>query len=585
MKFQQAVFTIIITLFLISPAFNSEALAQKKGKKDKDKDTKELNDFQIKERKAAFMDGNKQKVLENYEAATENYQKAIRIDPNHDASMYELARIYQMQNRPDDAILLLEKAILINDQNSWYYLLLADLYKQSRQFDKVVEVFEKLTEKFPGRIEYRYDLALTYVIMGNYKEAINAYNEVEKIIGVSEDVSLKKRNLWNNLNKQSKALGEIEKLVDAYPESSRYLQILAESYVNMGDYDKALDTYLKVLEVDPDDPYIHISLSDLYRQKDDDEKAYEELKLGFANPELDLDSKIQILITYYSFDQLFNDEDGHAIELAEILNQTHPGDPRSLSLYGDLLYRSGQLTEALEVIEEVLLADSSNYAVWEQKLFIENELKKNEQLVETSRVVNELFPMQPLPYLFSGFSNYQLKQYDDARKALETGSKLVVGNDRLLAQFYSTLGDIYNQLEIHDKSDEYYDKALSITPNDAYILNNYSYYLSLRNTQLEKARDMALKANEKDPESSSFQDTYGWVLYKLGEYAEAEIWVKKSIDHPEKDSAIVLEHYGDILYKLNRKDEALVYWQKALANGEEASEFLEKKINDQTLYE
>lgn len=583
MKFQQSVFAVIIILFLTSPVFNGEAFAQKKGKKDQEK--KELNDFQIKERKAAFMDGNKQKILENYEAAIENYQKALRIDPDHDASMYELARIYQMQNRPDDAILLLEKAIIINDQNSWYYLLLADLYKQTRQFDKVVLVFEQLTEKFPGRIEYRYDLALTYVIMGEYKEAIDAYNEVEEIIGVTEDVSLKKRNLWSNLNKQSKALGEIEKLVEAYPESSRYLQILAESYVNMGDYDKALETYLKVLEIDPNDPYIHISLSDLYRQKGNDEKAYEELKLGFANPELDLDSKIQILITYYSFDQLFNDEEGHAIELAEILNKAHPGDPRSLSLYGDLLYRSGQLNEALEIMDEVLQVDSSNYGVWEQKLFIENELKLNKQLVETSRIVNELFPMQPLPYLFSGFSNSQLKRYDDARKALETGSKLVVGNDRLLAQFYSSLGDIYNQLEDHDKSDEYYDKALAITPNDAYILNNYSYYLSLRNTRLDKAREMAMRANEIDPESSSFQDTYGWVLYKLGEYTEAEIWVRKSLDHPEKDSAVVLEHYGDILYKLNRKDEALIYWQKALATGEEASEFLEKKIKDQTLYE
>ena len=583
MKFQQPFFAVILILFFISPVFNGDAFAQKKGKKDQDK--KDLNDLQIKERKAAFMDANKAKMLENYEAATENYQKTLRIDPNHDASMYELARIYQMQKRPDDAIILLEKAITINDQNSWYYLLLADLYKQSRQFDKVVEIFKKLTEKFPGRIEYRYDLALTYVIMGDYKEAINAYNDVEKIIGISEDVSLKKRNLWNNLNKQSKALDEIEKLVEAYPESSRYLQILAESYVNMGNYDKAHETYLKVLEVVPDDPYIHISLSDLYRQQGNDEMAYEELKLGFANPELDLDSKIQILISYYSFDQLFNDEKGHAIELAEILNQAHPGDPRSLSLYGDLLYRSGQLNEALDIIDEVLQVDSSNYAVWEQKLFIENELKKNEQLIETCRIVNELFPMQPLPYLFSGFSNNQLKHYDDARKALETGSKLVVGNDRLLAQFYSTLGDIYNQLENYEKSDEYYDKALTITPNDAYILNNYSYYLSLRNTRLEKAREMAMKANEIDPESSSFQDTYGWVLYKLGEYAEAEIWVKKSIDHPEKDSAVVLEHYGDILFKLNRKDEALIYWQKALVTGEEASEFLEKKIKDQTLYE
>ncbi|MCF8365844.1 MAG: tetratricopeptide repeat protein [Bacteroidales bacterium] len=585
MKFQQAIFVFITFLLLVSPAFNGEISAQKKVKNHKDDKTEQLSDFNIKERKAAFMEANKQKLLENYEAAAENYLKALKIDPGHDASMYELARIYLRQNRTDDGIILIEQAIAINDSNSWYYILLAEMYKQTRQYDKVVEVFEKLSNKFPENIEYRYDLALTYIITGDYKKAIDTYNNLEGVIGVTEDISLKKRNLWNNLDKPGKALNEIEKLVDAYPYNSRYLQILAESYVDMENYDKALENYLKVLEIDPDDPYIHISLSDLYRKKGEDEKACDELKLGFANPGLDLDSKIQILITYYSFDQLFNDNNGPALELAEILNKTHPGDPRSLSLYSDLLYRSGKLPEALETINEVLKVDSSNYSIWEQKMFIENELKQNEQLIETSRIVSELFPMQPLPYLFGGFASYQQKKYEDARKSLETGSKLVVGNDRLQAQFYSTLGDIYNQLEDHNKSDENYDKALKITPDDAYVLNNYSYFLSLRSTNLEKAKQMAARATEIDPDSPSFMDTYGWVLYKLGEYEEAEVWVKKSIDHPEEDSAVVLEHYGDILYKLDRKNEALEYWQKAMDTGQEASEFLEKKIKDQTLYE
>jgi tetratricopeptide (TPR) repeat protein len=544
-----------------------------------------LNDFKIKERKAAFMEGNKQKVLGNYQEAAENYQNALKIDPDHDASMYELARIYQRENRTDDAILLIEKAISINSHNKWYYVFLADLYKKNRQFEKVVEVFEKLIEKLPSTIDYRYDLALTHVIMGNYKEAIDTYNEIEQIIGVSEDLSLKKRNLWSNLNKQGKALNEIERLAEAYPYNSRYLQILAESYVKSDDYDKALETYNRVLEINPDDPYIHMSLFDLYRQMGNDAKAYEELKLGFANPELSIEDKIQILATYYSFNQLLNDMKDQAIELAEILTDAHPDDPRSMSLYADLLYRAGRLEEALEIINRVIEIDESNYGVWEQKLFIENDLAGNEQLIETSQTVIGLFPMQPLPYLFKGFAHYQAGDYEASRKSLETGSKLVVGNDRLLTQFFSTLGDIYHQLKNHDKSDEYYDKALLLSPNDAYVLNNYSYYLSLRETNLEKAKQMALRANEIDPESPSFMDTYGWVLYKLGEYEEAEIWVKKSIEHPEDDSAVVLEHYGDILYKLGRHQEALEYWQRAADKGGEASEFLPKKIKDQKLYE
>lgn len=544
-----------------------------------------LNEFETKQLKAAFIDGNKQKILENWPEAEANFKKALKIDPNHDASMYELARIYMRDGRADDAILLMENAISINQNNEWYYLLLADLYRQTRKFEKVAEAFGKLIEHFPEKIDYRYDLAGTYIIMGDYKKAIEIYDEIESKIGITEEISLKKRNLWNNLGKSKKAMDEVEALVDAYPFNTRYMQILAESYVNDEDYDKALKMYKKVVELDPEDPYIHISLSDLYRKKGEEEKAHEELKLGFANPELKLETKIQILITYYTFDQLFNEKKDQAIELARILNETHPGDPRAMSLYGDLLYRSGELDKALQIINEVLDIDESNYGVWEQKLFIENELQKNEDLIETSKQVSELFPMQPLPYLFNGFANYQLKNYEQARKSLETGSNLVVGNDRLQAQFYSTLGDIYNQLGDHNKSDEYYDKALAINPTDAYVLNNYSYYLSLRGEKLEKAKEMAKRANEIEPNSPSFMDTYGWVLYKLGEYEEAEIWVKKALDHPEEDGAVLLEHYGDVLYNLGRTDEALKYWQKAKDTGQEASEFLDKKIRDQKLYE
>jgi len=568
---------------MFASTFVFDATAQRKDKKHQQKE--ELNDFKIKERKAAFMEANKQKVLGNFAEAAELYHKSLLIDPEHDASMYELARIYQRQNRVDDAIILVENAISINKTNNWYYLLLADLYKQNRQYEKVVEVVERLTITFPDRIEYRYDLALTYVIMDDYKKAIDTYNQIENIIGISEDISLKKRNLWMNLGKPAKAVNEIEKLVEAYPYSSRYLQILAENYVGMDDYDKALTCYKKVVELAPDDPYIHIALSDLYRQSGDDEKAYRELKLGYANPELSLDTKIQILITYYSVDQIFNAKKDQALELAEILIATHPDDPRPMSLYGDLLYRIGKLDQALEVMNKVLQIDDSNYGVWEQKMFIENELRKNEQLIKTSERVSELFPMQPLPYLFNGFANYQQKHYDDARKAMETGAKLVVGNDILLAQFYSTLGDIYNQLKDHAKSDDYYDKALLITPDDAHILNNYSYYLSLRNTNLEKAKLMAAKANEITPDSPSFMDTYGWVLYQLEDYEEAALWIKKALDHPEKDSAVLLEHYGDVMFKLGRKYEAVQYWQKAFDTGEEASEFLEQKIKDQKLHE
>jgi len=114
-------------------------------------------------------------------------------------------------------------------------------------------------------------------------------------------------------------------------------------------------------------------------------------------------------------------------------------------------------------------------------------------------------------------------------------------------------------------------------------LNNYAYFLSLRNENLEKAAEMAGRAVELKPGSAN-QDTYGWVLYQMGNYDEAAIMIKKAIDNGANSSAVILEHYGDVLWKLDRKEDALDYWKKAKAAGE-GSEFLDKKVEEKKMYE
>lgn len=580
MRIQIKIQAMVMIFLIVGQGFFYESFAQKK----RDKEV-ELTEFELTKRKDMFHTAIKEKITGHETEAETMFKAVLDIDPNHDPSMYELARIYLNQERTGDAILLMEKAIQLNSHNVWYQLFLADLYKNTGAFGKVAGIFQNLVKANPENIEYQFNLALSYIIMGDYKQAIEVYNNIEQFVGINEEISLKKQTIYLNMNKPDKALQEIEILSENYPQNSRYLQILAESYLELGQNEKALKTYQKIAEIDPENPYIHISLSDFYRKNNNEKMAFEELRLGFANPELDIESKIQILLSYYTLDQFYNEKKDETVELATILVETHPGDVKAMSIYGDLLYRTGSLEKALNVFNLLLENDSSSYAVWEQKMFIENEMTLTEKLIETSKKTIELFPMQPLPYLFNGFANYQKKNYETARKSLETGSNLVVDNNLMLAQFYSTLGDICNQLKDHKKSDEYYDKALKIKPDDAFVLNNYSYYLSLRNKDLEKARDMAKRANELQPDNASFQDTYGWVLYMLGSYIEAEVWIKKALDHPERDSAVLLEHYGDVLYQLGRKDEAFEYWQKAKQEGGEASEFLDRKINDKKLYD
>jgi len=153
-----------------------------------------------------------------------------------------------------------------------------------------------------------------------------------------------------------------------------------------------------------------------------------------------------------------------------------------------------------------------------------------------------------------------------------------------LIQFYSSLGDNYHSLKEHKKSDSLYNLALVIDPGNVQVLNNYSYYLSLRNKDLERAEQMSKKCNELAPNNASYLDTYAWILYQKKEYDKAKSWLEKAYKAGGNKSPVITEHFGDIYFKLQNKDKAITMWKKAKALGE-GSKLLDKKIANETLYE
>ena len=153
----------------------------------------------------------------------------------------------------------------------------------------------------------------------------------------------------------------------------------------------------------------------------------------------------------------------------------------------------------------------------------------------------------------------------------------------MLTQIYSGLGDSYNALKRFKESDEAYNKALEINPDNSYTLNNYAYYLSLRGANLEKAEEMSKRSIQLDLNNPSSEDTYAWILFKLKRYKDARTWIEKAISHSDK-SAVQMEHYGDILFLLGEKGKAFQQWQKARTTGG-GSDKLELKINEKRYIE
>lgn len=527
---------------------------------------------------STYLDAENAFMLEDYSKALLLYQEVIKNDKDFDPAMFQLARIYLFKNQIDEAFKWADEAYKRDPKNKWYALLLIDLYKHNNKIEEAIAVYQELLIDDKTNTDYLNDLSQLYTHTQNAEAAIATYNQLEKIEGISERLSFIKRDLYLNSENIEQAILEMISLSENYQENSQYLSMIAEMYMGNGETEKAFMFYQKVLDVNPSDPYIRITLADFYQQKGEIDLAFENLRHGYANANLDLETKTQVLMGLFELKSIpENRIRTETQKLGEILAKTHPNKPGSHAIYADMLYRDSLYTEAAIEYQEVIKIDSSRYVVWEQLLFsLNNRLQTKEITTVSERAIN-LFPKEPIPYLFNAIGHFMADSIKLSIQSLEKGLP-TVQNVNLAEQFYMYLGDAYYQDEQSDKAFEAYDKCLEINPSNTFVLNNYAYYLALKKEKLDKAKTMAFTAISLDPGPTN-QDTYGWVLYQLKDYEEAFKYIDMAIDAEKNPSAEVLDHMGDVYFRLGKVKKAQRFWKKAQKEGLDTDEFKLKLAN------
>jgi len=129
-------------------------------------------------------------------------------------------------------------------------------------------------------------------------------------------------------------------------------------------------------------------------------------------------------------------------------------------------------------------------------------------------------------------------------------------------QSLSVLAMIYENRNEFLISDSLYQKALSLDAENILIMNNYAYSLSNRGIRLEESLEMSRKTVEKEPENPSYLDTLGWIYFRIGNYKDAEFYIKKAIEK-DKNNATLLDHLGDVYFMKGEKKKAMEYWKNA----------------------
>jgi len=565
----------ILKLFILTLIFSSLFCITYAQKKD--------NSAYNPEYTHTLIEANRQKILNNFEAVRSLYEKCIAINPNSATAYYELASYYIQQNELEKAIPLAQKAVQLSPKNIWYQALMGVLYKQTRQFPKAIKTYKKLLQQNNNRIDFWYELAYLYMYTGKLSNAIKTFDKIEQMFGLEESICLEREKIYTYQKKYEKANNEIFKLIKTNPNEIRYLGMLAESYISQNKMEQAKQVYDQMLSMDSLNGLVNLSLADFYRIQQDLKKSFYHLRLAYKSPDIDLDTKIKMLITltgYASKDKTLSKE---VDNLLSILSQIYPDNPKVLTLEADILLRNNNPDEAYSKLYKITLQDPSKYIIWEQMLMIEFKQSKWDSMYIHSCKSIEYFPTQTNLYYFKAIAAQQLSKLKEADEALSYAESLPIQNKDLETEIYALHGEILHALGKNQQSDQALEKVLQLDKGNKAVLNNYSYYLSLRSDSLDKAERMSLICVELEPNNPTFLDTYAWVLYKQNKLEKALEYIKKAYLLQKNDAAII-EHYGDILFKTGNVEQALEIWNEAFKLGKGSIQ-LEQKIMQKKLIE
>lgn len=530
---------------------------------------------------STFIEAKKEALLGNDAVAIKLYEAVLEKSPQHDAANFEMARMYSKFKEYSKAVEYAEMAAEFSPQNVWYRKMLVDLYQRTGELEKSRAQFAWLVENDGNNLRYYQDWYKLELYLDNHDKALEINNKIEQITGTTEEILLRKIMLLQETGGFVKAADAAKELLEMDPTEPDYYRELIALYNHINEPEKALDVIRQFKKSGKDEGWAELMMAEQYRKMKMNDKSFENLKQAISNESLSIDPKVQVLMSYLAIsrhtDSLLQQQE----VLLEKLKNAHPNNPITWSVIGDFKMQQENYVDALAAFEKVLEMDSTKYPVWEQTIRLQFQLGKNEQVTRYAGSAIKLFPEQSLLYFLKGAAHTRSGEHEAAIRTLEMGLYFVA-QPELKVDFYSYLGDNYHATGDYSSSDNAYDRALQVDPDNIYVMNNYAYYLSLRKQKLDKAYTMSKKVVERKPGEATYLDTHGWVLYQQGKYKEALKVLEKALKNGGMKSAEILEHYGDCMYKTDEKDEALKYWKQALQK-DEGNQELQKKIETKSI--
>jgi tetratricopeptide (TPR) repeat protein len=400
-----------------------------------------------------------------------------------------------------------------------------------------------------------------------YEEAIGVLNQLEQNNGKTERIALAKSRLYLQLNDNERSAREMKELMEQHPNDLNYKTLYANALMLNGEHDAASELLRQVLSEEPDNIRAQVALRNYFIAQDDSAEVMNMTRRILLNPKATTEDKV------YQMRQMIaqNEQEGGDSTLilnlfSEMLDRPAPdADIAELkAAYMDL--KKMPRDSIAHALERVLELSPERTSARLQLLQYAWEANDNDSIISLCRAARQYNPEEMAFYYYQGMAYYREEDYDHALEAFQNGLSVIDDDSspEIVSDFYAVMGDLLFQKERKHEAFEAYDSCLQWKPDNIGCLNNYAYYLSLEGCNLEEAELMSYKTIKAEPKNATYLDTYAWILFMEGRYAEARIYIDQALQNDSTLGAVVTEHAGDIYAMAGDIDGAVALWRQAL---------------------
>ncbi|OUQ54026.1 hypothetical protein B5E60_03670 [Alistipes sp. An116] len=526
--------------------------------------------------------------------ARELFGEAIRRDSSYAPAWFELAGML-LHTLPDRAIDAARRAWRLDTANLWYHRLYAQTLLVTEHYNDALNVYRQLLAADPKDPDNYRLVAALYEQADRPFTALITLDSAEVRFGRIPLLSSMKRQLLVATNQIDKAIDEARALVDEVPYDADNHVVLANLYAADKQDSLAMVEYRAALRIDSTNVQTLAALSDYYARSQDYRSLLSVTRKIFLSEEMPLELKVKRFENLTSDTRFYREYYFQLNDLAATLAIRYPNDPRVVELYAGHLIASGELEQALALYKRHLNDRPPVEQYYRMVIDIESYLQHPDSVEHYVTKALSIFPEKIDFHLARGHAMVQTKQYDKAIRAYRESLRYAA-TDSLRSVIWGMVGDTWHlkavgndsipEEELFARSKagrgginrrdmkqcyKAYDRSLRYWADNTLVMNNYAYFLSLEERDLERALAMATRVTDLTDNNPTYLDTRAWVLYKMGRMEEARQILKRAVALDGQQSPELMVHYGDVLYQLGEQFMAEIYWQMAREKGYNAA--------------